>query len=1048
MMQTSSSPDAASAAASPSGGPDSAPLLLDSPAPRHPRLQAECTDRSSAAAATRHRGHASLNQSGSEDRRASAAEDTTHALASAGNTHHITRHTSEREDSEKEKEGEEEEDGEIIDELDLYCQMSSLYLASPSAAPVAAASPEYATTDAAGPTISTHDKASRFSSSFASSGSVRSSNGRHPTEREKKVTHLVRRSSHKQQQQQQLREETASSGGDGQPSGCSATSPYIQVVSKLPVEDGRVDDDEAVEGEKSMRAREHQQQPLQQQSQEEEGDADLARPAHATSPNCLPCVRAKRSERHIQQHLSSSRCERSSSNSSSSRRSSNPIESCEENAQAAQSSQRDEAPQPAQPPVKRDGKHRINAINSSGKSEAEAASSYAEGPYMPPLMPEFDGELLQIIKNYYLRKHAASASASAAPLSWQQQQQQQQQPQQRSQLMPGYTSPVTFAPDYAGSALDRMNHLRTHANNAHIVDNHQLGSVPASLPFSTGAPTLPLAANVNPVHQPDTYLRSPSLYPQSSPNLAAQTSAEPRLPIPFSSPPFHTTPNAASGGGTRDSSRGPNNNNNNNSANSATGVMSATSFFHRRLPSIGGGVAAFGAPSFFTLGGAPPGVEGWQNDERAAGPHSSSATTTTSTAVPLHASAVTATPHSSPFSSSLVDGVRQRVSGHPHHASHARPNESGSVFPYSPAAAAAAAAAPAASGSGLSGGLASGLSALSSLPSYSSTSFVRAYVSDISLSLEPAIIVSALTAALNIVVVAFLQHHVLDTRDHLGLFLIGSYMIFASYYMVYYFLERFSGSFRRIASQDKKFYIIGNLIKAGILISITPFACVHLVKIIVFDEWESNILRNLGCIYAIPDLISMVVVRRMRWSTWIHHACVVVFNYFSIMNNYQHENVCRCVVVYAAFSSFAYCVNVLLASRFLGVSVNVARVLSFVALVVYALCCAVNWAWQVYYLRRLLTSGHDHWTVYMYMFLISLVMWDDIVLNKWLLHHARNNAYAASQHLQQHRFRQQQQQQQQPSPLFTAQSRPAALFRSQEERQMPIPQARPPSRAH
>jgi len=288
----------------------------------------------------------------------------------------------------------------------------------------------------------------------------------------------------------------------------------------------------------------------------------------------------------------------------------------------------------------------------------------------------------------------------------------------------------------------------------------------------------------------------------------------------------------------------------------------------------------------------------------------------------------------------------------------------------------------------------------SSLPSYSSTSFVRAYVSDISLSLEPAVIVSGLAAALNMVVVYFLQHHVLDTRDHLGVFLIGSYMIFSSYYMIYYFLERFSSSFRRIASQDKKFYIIGNLIKAGILVSITPFAVVHLSKIILLDVWEGDVLRNLGCIYAIPDFISMVVVRRMRWSTWIHHLCVVIFNYFSILNNYNDENVCRCVVVYAAFSSFAYCVNVLLASRFLGVSANVARLLSFAALVVYAFCCTVNWMWQVYYLRRLLTHGHDHWTVYVYMFLISLVMWDDVVLNRWLLQHARNNAYATSHHHQ------------------------------------------------
>ncbi|CAD2222672.1 hypothetical protein ADEAN_001021900 [Angomonas deanei] len=215
--------------------------------------------------------------------------------------------------------------------------------------------------------------------------------------------------------------------------------------------------------------------------------------------------------------------------------------------------------------------------------------------------------------------------------------------------------------------------------------------------------------------------------------------------------------------------------------------------------------------------------------------------------------------------------------------------------------------------------------------------------------------------------------------------------------MIYYFLERYSSSFRRIASQDRKFYIIGNLIKAGILISITPFASYHLLLIIYYDTYSTNTLRNLGCIYSIPDFISMIVVKRMRWSTWLHHLSVVVFNYVSILNDYSQENVCRCVVVYAGFSSFGYCVHLLLASRFLGVSIQVARVLSFIALVIYALCCLVNWSWQFYYIRHLLLSGKGHWTVYAYILAISFVLWDDIILNRWLLHHARNTAFAAAQ---------------------------------------------------
>lgn len=272
-------------------------------------------------------------------------------------------------------------------------------------------------------------------------------------------------------------------------------------------------------------------------------------------------------------------------------------------------------------------------------------------------------------------------------------------------------------------------------------------------------------------------------------------------------------------------------------------------------------------------------------------------------------------------------------------------------------------------------------------------SVVRAFVSDNpweTLHAQPALAVVGCTTALSMISAYVLQTHVLDTRDHIGVFLFGSYLVFSSYFVVYYFLEKYSTSFRKI-SQDRKFYTISNLLKAGVLVSITPFAVHNLCKIVLRDEWDSNTLRNLGCIYAIPDFVSMVTVRKMPWTTWLHHICVCMFNFFSIRNDYAQENVCRLIVVYAAFSTFAYCVNMLLASRFLGVSAQVSRVLSFVALCVYVLCCAVNWLWQVHYLRRLIRD-HDHWTIYLYMTLICFVMWDDIVLNRWLLQNARNTA--------------------------------------------------------
>lgn len=543
---------------------------------------------------------------------------------------------------------------------------------------------------------------------------------------------------------------------------------------------------------------------------------------------------------------------------------------------------------PSAPCLGSEAPHRGQDIGHGLGMENEPLAPLDAPTRIPALMQEFDGELLDIIKAYYMRKQGHRSTSNMAPL--QQQQHQHLQPAESQSLLHPVAAAMPSGPNSGSHVAPPPDHRPTS---------------PSRRLYPFAAPEMP--------SDPITY--SPSDV------LAMRGEYDRRLPAYMATGPSTSiTPG-----------RG--------------GTATYETLYGRR----GGETAAVGASS---------GVGSSPQLHPAAGPHSSHP----------------------PFALSERDGRH---------------------FALPPSSAAGAGAGGADGGTETSSSMRGArIFGFSSLPTYSSTSFVRAYVSDISLSLEPAVIVSGLAAALNMVVVSFLQHHVLDTRDHLGVFLIGSYMIFASYYMIYYFLERFSSSFRRIASQDKKFYIIGNLIKAGILVSITPFAVVHLSKIILLDVWEGNILRNLGCIYAIPDFISMVIVRRMRWSTWFHHLCVVIFNYFSILNNYNDENVCRCVVVYAAFSSFAYCVNVLLASRFLGVSANVARLLSFAALVVYAFCCAVNWAWQVYYLRRLLTRGHDHWTVYVYMFLISLVMWDDVVLNRWLLNHARNNAYAAAQHQQ------------------------------------------------
>ena len=165
---------------------------------------------------------------------------------------------------------------------------------------------------------------------------------------------------------------------------------------------------------------------------------------------------------------------------------------------------------------------------------------------------------------------------------------------------------------------------------------------------------------------------------------------------------------------------------------------------------------------------------------------------------------------------------------------------------------------------------------------------------------------------------AFLEVYVVSARAHFAVFAVGTYVVFSSYFVADYFLARQSTSYARIPD-DKKFYVLSNLIKSAVLTAYTPQAAYLLYQAIHLDEWSTPRIRSLGVLYAIPDFVSLFLVQRMALTTKAHHVCVVIFMVINLYNDYAHENVCRALVVYAVFSTFAYLVNLLLASRFLPV---------------------------------------------------------------------------------------------------------------------------------
>jgi len=269
------------------------------------------------------------------------------------------------------------------------------------------------------------------------------------------------------------------------------------------------------------------------------------------------------------------------------------------------------------------------------------------------------------------------------------------------------------------------------------------------------------------------------------------------------------------------------------------------------------------------------------------------------------------------------------------------------------------------------------------------------------LNLQPSLWFMAAICCFSASATAFLEAYVLSASGHLAVFLVGGYVVFSSYFVCDYVMMRVSTSYAAIPDA-KKFYVLSNLVKAAVLLSYTPVAARTLYLGMVNDEWRTTSIRNLGVLYAIPDTVSLLLVERMALTTRIHHLCVIVFMVINLFNDYSERNVWRALVVYAVFSTFAYLVNLLLASRFLAVHPSLSYWLSAGALVIYTSCLAANWAWQVHYLTGLWVDTRAY-SILAYVGVILLVVWDDVVLVKWLVGNLRGGGTKSASAQQQQR---------------------------------------------
>jgi len=248
-----------------------------------------------------------------------------------------------------------------------------------------------------------------------------------------------------------------------------------------------------------------------------------------------------------------------------------------------------------------------------------------------------------------------------------------------------------------------------------------------------------------------------------------------------------------------------------------------------------------------------------------------------------------------------------------------------------------------------------------------------------------------------------------ETLDQLVKSALFLSLVAAIWFAVHALLNAIYPRFAAISPTHKKWYVIANVSKflmlglafSGPFTGLFPSWQIH-YDVLLRDQWVDTAWTTHGALtkrwalwYAATDALALMIVPKMPTSTVVHHWITVAFVLMLWSVNLGDDssvatNIAKLIDVYGCWSAFPCSVNLLLALRVLYDQTQPVMVaLRLLSFAVYVVACALNWTWQVKGIYACLVAGELtvwHGLLLLYAAGLSLVVYDDIVLMKWLLH--------------------------------------------------------------
>ena len=184
---------------------------------------------------------------------------------------------------------------------------------------------------------------------------------------------------------------------------------------------------------------------------------------------------------------------------------------------------------------------------------------------------------------------------------------------------------------------------------------------------------------------------------------------------------------------------------------------------------------------------------------------------------------------------------------------------------------------------------------------------------------------------------------------------------------------------------DKKQYFVKNIIKSIVLAFLSIYCLIYItLPVLKENVWNNYRIKRCAVIYVSNDLAGLIRVDNLPKTTKIHHLTTTILVTLALSLDFQQSSLAQAMFVYTMASSMAYIVNLHLAIRLIchSCSRGIQQLRRF-ASGIYGITLTMGWSYHIQWIYK--EYKGFIWLHFLYLFLLLLIIRDDVILMYWLL---------------------------------------------------------------